>query len=833
MSSKKEQNKNEQKLELITSSQAFSPVRDIYDGIVITKDGRFVKIMEFTPINFGLRSNSEKDAIISQYASVLRSMPKTVQFKIISQKSDVSKFTNKLIEEYELEENTGCKGLIEDQMDLINSVSSVQGISRRFFVIFEYEEQFGLQRRPTFEHISAELHREGRSIAKALADCGNEQISIDHSNDYTMSILYTVMCRSESEKQSLEEREYDVIARYAGNERIDFSKDTIIPVNDFIAPMNINATESPKYMTVDGKYYMFCYLPSNAYPVKALGGWLTILINMGEGVDVDFWFHKEDVANIQRKLQYKLRYNKVKMKDTEDTSQDFDDLMAAIQAGYYLKQGIASNEDFCYMSTMITITADSKEELKVKYTEIKQHLIRNSMNLKQCVFQQLDSFSASLPICKPNSGIWKKSRRNILTTSLAASYPFVSYELADDGGILLGTNHDNGSLVFVNNFDTKKYNNANIAILGSSGSGKTFTLQCMALRMRQQQTQVFIIAPLKGMEFEPACKKVGGTFVNIAPGSGNNINIMEIRKKDDSDDSLNQGRIAQESILMQKIMQLHAFFSLLIKDITFEEDQILDEALIVTYGKFGITSKNKSLIDPMNPTRYRKMPILGDLHQTLNNMNGAERLYNALTRYVSGSAKSFNQQTNVNLNNKYVVLDVSNLGEEMLPIGMFIALDYVWDKARENRTERKGIFIDETWKLIGTGSSPLAAKFVLEVFKVIRGYGGCAIAATQDLKDFFALEDGKYGEGIINNARIKILMKTEPKEAETVAKVMDLTASEVSEIKTIKRGTCLLAANSNHVFVDIKASNTEHDLITTDAEDLKRISSTRKQTVLV
>ena len=344
--------------------------------------------------------------------------------------------------------------------------------------------------------------------------------------------------------------------------------------------------------------------------------------------------------------------------------------------------------------------------------------------------------------------------------------------------------------------------------------------------MREKQTQVFIIAPDKGFEFERACTAVGGQFIRITPGSGQNINIMEIRKKDGTANTLiDGGAAADESILSGKIAQLHTFFSLLIPDLTYKEKYILDERLIQTYRRFGITEKNESLPDPGAPDRYRRMPVLGDLYRELEEAgDGAERLRGVLTRYVSGSASAFSRQTNVDLDNKYVVLDVSNLTKEMLPIGMFIALDYVWDKAREDRTRKKIIFLDETWRLVGTGASAQSAEFVLEIFKVIRGYGGSAVAATQDLNDFFAMEDGKYGAGIINNAKIKMLMKTEPREAKVIADAMDLTSSELEEIRRIEKGTCLLAAATNHVFLRIRASATEHDLITTDRNDLRRIA---------
>ena len=724
------------------------------------------------------------------------------------------------------EQSKGCKILQEDQINFIDTVSA-QGISRRFFLAFKYEEPEGFKHHTTFEKIRQQLNITGRSIAASLEACGNEQVSIDDSSDYTLSALYTIMCREQAQTISFDSKKQDVVNRYAELAKAKNMDKVFIPVNDFISPNKIEVGKAINYMIVDGLYYMFCYLPSDAYPTSAVGGWLQLFSTIGEGIDVDFWFHKEDIQSTQTKLQYVLRYNKVKLKTTEDTSQDYDDLTSTIRSAYMIRQGLSSGEDFCYMSTMLTITASSYEELKYRFDEIKKHCIRNGMKLKVCLFQQGEAFLSSIPLCKYNAGIWAKSKRNILTSDLASAYPFTSFELSDPNGILLGTNRNNGSLVFVDIFDTKKYNNANVAILGSSGAGKTYTLECMALRMRQKQTQVFIIAPLKGMEFERACRAVDGVFVKIAPGSAQNINIMEIRKKDNAEDLKLSGLItAEDSILMQKIQQIHSFFSLLVKDITFMESQYLDEALINTYAKYGITSDNKSLLDPNNPNKYRKMPVLGDLQEALMELGEkAARLYGTLTRYVSGSAKNFNQQTNVNLDNKYVVIDISNLSKEMLPVGMFIALDYVWDKARENRTQRKVIFIDEAWKLVGSGSSPQAAEFVTEIFKIIRGYGGSAIAATQDLNDFFAINGGEYGSAIINNARTKIIMKTEPKEAATVAKVMNLTEKEVQEISKIKKGTCLLAANTNHVFIDIAASQAEHDLITTDANDLRRIAN--------
>ena len=366
-------------------------------------------------------------------------------------------------------------------------------------------------------------------------------------------------------------------------------------------------------------------------------------------------------------------------------------------------------------------------------------------------------------------------------------------------------------------------NRERVALLGANGAGKTFTMQLMALRMRRKGIQVFIVAPLKGHEFHRACSNIGGAFIQISPASPNCINVMEIRQTDRSVDEQLDGSTVEHSMLAAKIQRLHIFFSLLIPDMTHEERQLLDEAMIRTYAKKGITHDNDTLRDPKHPEQYREMPILGDLYAVLKESSSTLRLANILNRLVSGSAKTFNQQTNVSLDNKYIVLDISELTGDLLTVGMFMALDFVWDKAKENRTEEKAIFIDECWQLIGASSNRLAAEFVLEIFKIIRGYGGSAVCATQDLNDFFALEDGKYGKGIINNSKTKVILNLEDEEAQRVGSILHLSEAELMEITHFERGSALISTNNNNVAVEIKCSELEKELITTDRRELQEL----------
>ena len=254
---------------------------------------------------------------------------------------------------------------------------------------------------------------------------------------------------------------------------------------------------------------------------------------------------------------------------------------------------------------------------------------------------------------------------------------------------------------------------------------------------------------------------------------------------------------------------------------------MLDEAIIKTYADKGITYDNDSLYLDAAKQGMKEMPILGDLHHNLKDNPLTQRIAIIVSRFVTGSARSFNRQTNVDLSNKYIVLDLSELKGKLLPVGMMIALDYVWDKVKADRTKKKAIMIDEIWQLVGAQSNRMAAEFCLTIFKTIRGFGGAAISATQDLSDFFGLEDGKYGKAIVNNSRNKIILNLEPDEAHYVQDVLKLTKSEIRSITQFERGEALISSNNNKVPVVVKASKAEQEMITTDRAELEAILKER------
>ena len=804
----------------------YLPIDKIANGIIYTTDHRYVKILEIEPINFLLRSAREQQGIIYSFISYLKISPVKLQIKMISKKADINKHLEQAALELSRETNPHCRELQKDYIQFVKKLSSREAVSRRFFLIFEYEP-FNVNRKVEEKEILAALETAAQTAKTFLYQCGNQVVTHDNEDEFTTDVLYTLLNRTLCTEKPLQDRIADVLARYmkeGRQEELDH-----IRINEFIAPESVDFRHS-NYVRINGIYHAYLLVPSDGYKQKVAPGWLSLLINAGEGIDIDFYLHKQPKDKIQQRLGQQIRINRSKIKDASDTNADFDDLDSAIRSGYFLKAGLANNEDFYYINLLITITASNLEELQWRIQEMKKLLISQDMDLHSCYFLQEQGFLSSLPLANLDKKLYELSKRNVLTTGAASCYPFTSYSICDDNGILFGVNKHNNSLVIADIFDSKQYKNSNICILGCSGAGKTFTMQTMALRMRRKGIQVFIIAPLKGHEFYRACKNVGGEFIQISPASQNCINVMEIRKVDNSVNELLDGPTLDASALASKIQRLHIFFSLLIPDMNHEEKQLLDETLIKTYARKGITHKNESLIDPDHPNQYKEMPILEDVYNILMESPDTKRLAHILNRLVHGSASSFNQKTNVDLTNKYTVLDISELtgSSDLLTVGMFVALDYVWDKAKENRTEEKAIFVDEVWQLIGASSNRLAAEFVLEIAKIIRAYSGAGIFATQDLNDFFALDDGKYGKGIINNCKTKIILNMEDEEAQRVKNILHLSETEVMNITHFQRGNGLISTNNNNITVEFKASTLEKELITTDRQELLEIIERQK-----
>lgn len=817
--------------------QEYLPIADVQNGIIETKDGRFIKIIEIEPINFLLRSDEEKLQIISNFTSILK-LPQLVkfQFKAITKRADSRRYVDILMRKSEKEDNIRTKNLARNYVNLINELGSNEALTRRFFMIFEYTRTTLIgDRAPTYMDILNSLNSLKANVASYFASCGNSIIDYEQEGKsdtlQTLEILYMLLNRRSSLNESLNQRYNRLIDDYMEAQELipGIDNEPAIPVQDIISPRGLDFSFYD-HVVMDGLYYTYLYIDSNGYPNKTGLGWASMLTGIGNGVDIDIHVVKEERSKIVEQISRKIRTNRTKFKTTQSTSNDYEELRDSITSAQFLKEAVQTGQDFFYFSIIITISSPTYEHMVRVKENIKTQLKTADIIANETPFMCEKAFRATLPINKIDKSLFEKSKHNAPTDNLAAlAYMFTAYEIGDEDGVLLGVNKTNNSLCVVDLFNSRIYKNANMVLIGTSGAGKTFTMQLLALRMRMSGVQVFILAPLKGHEFKRAAEEIGGTYIKISTSSAQCINVMQIRKRGESEADIIDRELSgedEDSILAGKVQQLSIFFKLLISDMTQEQSVMLERAILEAYADKGITQDNNSLFIP-GTDEYKEMPVIGDVYHKLENM-GPKMLAvkNILEQFVTGSAKNMNKHTNVDLENKYVVIDISNLSEDLLPVGMFIALDYCWDKIKEDRTQKKAIFIDETWKLINTNE--LAANFVLEIFKIIRGYGGSAIAATQEMGDFYALEDGKYGKGIVNNSKTKIILNLEQEEIEVIREPFKLSKREASSITNFSRGEALLSTNNNKVPIIVKASRKELELITTDRAELKMIADKKR-----
>lgn len=589
---------------------------------------------------------------------------------------------------------------------------------------------------------------------------------------------------------------------------------------DILSPTTVD-THSRNYVLVDGVYHAYLYVAGYGYSTTVGHGWLTPLVEAGEGVSLSFTVERQAKEKILSKISQTTMINRSRMREVGDTRQDYEELDSAITAGLYLKDVMnRQGEDFYYMHTLVEVVAGDPETLEQRVTAVEQLCVSVDMIARRCDYKNEQAFLSMLPLLSLDADIERKSRRNALTSGVAAAFPFASYELSDKGGVFLGLNMYNRSPVFLDFYDDYKYTNGNTWVGGSSGAGKTFTLQTVGGRLRQQGRQVIYIVPKKGHEFRPLCEEIGGQFIRLSPSSPDCVNIMEIRRTTlDTHSELRNLTARDDSVLADKIARLVIFYSLLKKDLTDEDKNYLDTSLVACYGRFGITFDNASLFD--GDGAIKTMPTLADWHGVLAGDPETRHLSVVLTRFVTGSAASMGGRTNVDIDNKYIVLDTSGMPDDLILPGIFWATDFANDLILDAGASLSALIADELWALVGANSNPLAAAYVQEMVKTIRGLGGIAVTSTQGMQDLFGLEGGKYGKGILDSSRIKLIMQMEEQEARLIQGVLNLSEDEVRQITRFRRGEGLLCIGYNHVPIAFYATRREYDAITTSPTDLR------------
>ena len=589
---------------------------------------------------------------------------------------------------------------------------------------------------------------------------------------------------------------------------------------DYISPSYVNM-QNPKYLEIDDLYYGGLIVVN--YYREQTDILLKTLIETNINMNISIFYEKQNSYKAIKDLTYHIGNVGVELKESNQNREDIDIAAFTYSDAKYIRREIqVNNEEIYFLYVYIILIMDNQKELEYYLNKIEGITQSKGMQTIRANFRQEEIFLSCLPIMQNQEIVKDAARRNVLTSGLLATYPFISSTIFDSDGIFIGTNIYNNSLVFIDRFNTQKYKNANMCIFGTSGAGKSFYTKLLILRYHLLGMKQYIIDPER--EYNYLCEKLKGTQIKIGPNSNTYINILEIRKE-----SIEDG---ESGYLATKIGKLIGFFNLIFGELNEEEKALIEEKIIETYKNKNITFDDKSLYKANNKFKSpTDMPLLEELYEILGEDKRTQKFKVKLIPFVRGSMKFFNNYTNIELNNSLILADIYDLGEENLKYGMYLFTDIFWDKIKENREEKKAIYLDEIWRLIGVTSNKEVASFIYKIFKTIRKYGGSSVAITQDISDIFSLDEGIYGKSILNNSSIKTFFALEEENIKILSEFTNLSNKEKVEIKSLKRGECLMFVGDDHILTKIECSESEKQCIEGDKKNEKYNDSDWKSSV--
>ena len=567
-------------------------------------------------------------------------------------------------------------------------------------------------------------------------------------------------------------------------------------LRDLISPSAIEVHSD--YFRLGTKYGRTIYV--YGYPRTLFTGWISPIINIDEVIDVSMYIYPVESAIVMKNLKTKATQLEASMNLNAEKGKIRDpELQAALEDTEELRDQLqVGAERFFRFGLYVTIWADSLDELKFVQQKIETIFGQQMIFSKVANSQQEQGLNAIMPQCTDQLQI----RRNMNTGAISTSFPFTSADLTQDKGILYGINMHNNGLVI---FDRFSLENANMVVFAKSGAGKSFTVKLEALRSMMTGAEILIIDPEN--EYQKLCDAVGGSYVRLSLNSDVRINPFDLPKVVDTEDA--------DDALRANLVTLHGLFRLMLggsaatpggaqagPTLTPNEEADLDQALIDTYARAGITS------DPL--THQSTPPTIANLYDTLLHMEGSgPTLAQRLRKYTTGTfAGIFSQQSNIDINNQMVVFNIRDLEDELRPVAMYIVLSHIWNVVRANQKKRL-LIVDEAWQLMQYEDS---ANFLFSLAKRARKYYLGLTTITQDVEDFMGR---KMGRAIVANSSIQLLLKQSASAVDVLSDVFKLTEEEKRRLSNFPVGQGLFFAGQNHVHIQVIASETEERLITT------------------
>ncbi len=818
-------------------TQDIVEVSDILDnGTIVTTDGRYVTIMEILAQNFVNKDGSEQGRIINNYLRFLVKFgknEKNFRIKIVNQAMQTDSYTQLFKDAQSEETNSSVKEMIKDHIDFVKQVSSGNAIDKRFYLIFDYDPKTrkGTDSSTPLEQILLDIENSKEIVRSYFKEMGNPVKEFEDPFIDVTSLLYNYFNRDFMFSRPLNTRYARIRKDYKTVYGIEGDEDLpLMDIRDLIAPRSIIDVDE-EYLAVNSRYYCHLYIEANNYP-KSISpfSWINDISALGIGFDVDVFYEKLSRKESLEKLKWMKKLTVPRASEARMDDENYMDVMAADESVRFFQEALKGNlgdseaQDMYQMYTLITVSSSSKSGLKYALDALEDIAIKYDCTIMIAKYLQREAFMSAAPCGNLDARLKPVMHHNVSTAAVGAAYPFTSLTLSDKEGVVLGLAPGADGLITYNSFDPR-YTNGNLVILGKSGAGKTFTLSAYTTRQRMLGVQNFILTPSKSEEFIPICNALGGTFVNVSPTSITRVNPFDIFPMDSVTNDLLYERSGDEkSWLSEKVSRLKIFYKYFIPDMLDEEAATMGRITEKIYNDKGITTNNRSIYTKKDRNVKKMMPTYADLYREIEKEVKKKMLRpkfrDVFAQFVTGVYREMNGQTNVDLDNKYIVFgfDSFNNNSGMLAPMMYIVLEYVMGKVKEDKTKAKIVSLDEGWRLLDD-RSPEVATFVEETWRTIRSYRGAGVFATQSIGDFF--NAGKaVATAVLNNSDAQILLGVQSTEIEEIQERLHLSDQEASMLLSFDKGQALLCAGENHLPIRVIASEKEKYLYSTDAASL-------------
>ncbi len=571
----------------------------------------------------------------------------------------------------------------------------------------------------------------------------------------------------------------------------------VVSVKDLIAPAAFKA--GSHFIRLGDKFVNTLYVVT--YPRYITVGWFDAIINYSIPLDVSIYYYPISSESILKKLRNKVGNLEAQLGEDADKNAPRDPkLQTALADIEELRDRLTQGtEKFFQIAFYVTVYANNKEDLDFRIANIENLFGSRLIFSKRCLFTSKQGFASTLPDC--NDELYVVNNMN--SSPASASFPFISSELTSNDGILYGINRHNNSLIL---FDRFSLQNANMVVFATSGAGKSYAIKLEVLRSLMLGVDVIIIDPEK--EYLHLCEAVGGAYINLSLNSDSKLNPFDLPRGMTKEMQISD-------IIRSAVITLKGLIRLMVGKLSHVEDSIIDRALLETYARKDITPESN--IDLAEP------PLMTDFEEILSGMEGADDLVQRIKKYTEGTfAGLFNSYTNVDTSNKLVIFSVRDLEDELRPIAIYTIITYIWNLVRSQRKKRI-LVIDEAWWLMQNEDS---AKFIFALVKRCRKYYLGITTITQDVNDFLG---SAYGQAIVTNSSIQLLLKQSPAAIEVIKKTFLLTEEEKYLLLQGRVGQGIFFAGNKHVAIQIEASYTEDQLITSDPRQLLEIEQAKKE----